>query len=274
MKRRCAIVLLLIVLLSTLLGAGLVYYALYIERTDVEITHWSIKSPDWKGRPLRLVLLSDIHALPHDGAYIDTIVSLTLEQRPDAVLLLGDYLTGDSQGMPPEELAKHLQALSQLPCYAVLGNHDHHYPKRKVRDMLRSFGAQLVEGRRITLEIDGNQLDIAGLRSLFTYRTPGYVPKPQPGRPFLLLSHDPLGLRYAPAGTTAVFAGHTHGGQVCLPHGRPLVRPDQRTPWEYMAGEVWEGSTAMYVTRGVGTSIWAMRLFCRPELTVVELRGE
>ncbi len=262
---------LLLVLLMTLALAGVVYYAVCVERTAVELTHWQVESREWKGRPLRFVLLSDLHALPRDGDYIDRLVELTLAQEPDAVFLLGDYLTGGENNMSLEELAEHLKPLAKLRCYAVLGNHDYHYRQSDMMAMLRSFGAIFVEGRTVPLEVEGHQLDIGGLRSMFVHGNPGRVPRPEPGRPLLLLSHEPVALRHVHGGTAAVLAGHTHGGQVCLPGGRPLVRPDRYTPWNYMSGEVCERGIPMYVTRGVGTSTYALRLFCPPELTVVEL---
>ncbi len=274
MKRRLAIVSLLLALLTALAGLGLLYYASSIARKDIELTHWRVVSPDWQGSPLRIVLLADIHALPHDGEYLDSLVRLILAQEPDAVFLLGDYLSGGEHCMEPGELARHLQPLSALRCYAVLGNHDQYYKRQDMLAMLHSFGARVVEGRRETLTCGGREVDIAGIRSILAYGKTGHVPRPRPGRPFLLLSHDPVGLRHAPAGTCAVLAGHTHGGQICLPGGRPLVRPDRLTPWHFMAGEVRERGIPLYVTRGVGTSVHALRLFCRPELTVVELAGE
>ncbi len=271
MKRRLTIIALLLSLLTTLLGLALLY-AMFYERTALEETQWRVESADWHGRPLRFVLLSDIHAQSGDGDYLDEIVRRTLDLKPDAVLLLGDYISDSETPMPMEKLAQHLQPLSQVPCYAVLGNHDSFHRERpRVLAMLRSFGAKLVEGRILTLEVEGGQVDIAGIRSILSYGEPRRVPHPRPGRPMLLLSHDPVGLEHAHPGTTAVLAGHTHGGQICLPWGRPLVRPDSHTPWGYMSGEVRYKGIPLYVTRGLGTSTYAVRLFCRPELTLVEL---
>jgi len=79
-------------------------------------------------------------------------------------------------------------------------------------------------------------------------------------------------------GCEIVFAGHTHGGQVCLPGGRALTT-NSDLPVEYASGlNVWrhaQRATYLNVSAGLGTSIYApIRLFCPPEAVLVTLVGE
>ncbi len=259
-----------------LAGTATLLYAWRVEPRWVEETRWELPCAEWQGRPLRLAVLADLHARPGDGPYIDSIVQRTLASRPDAVLLLGDYMGGHSaeQSMSAEQLARHLQPLAQLPCYAVMGNHDYYYGIGDVRAMLQQLGVNIIEGKVEQLNVGGDTLCLGGLRCLYTYSRPGRVPSvPEPGKAFLLLSHCPVGAHFAQSGTTATLAAHTHGGQICLPGGFALARPDSRTQWHEIAGETQVDGRPLYVTRGLGTSVLPLRLFCRPELCIVELKA-
>ena len=279
MFRRHLLALLLTLLAFPLSLAGLVLYARYIEPYWVEEVTWDLPCARWKGRPLKLAVLADLHAKPGDGAYLDGIVQRTLDSKPDAVLMLGEFLGGHSaeQAMELTELAEHLRPLAALPCFAVCGNHDYYHGVGKVRAMLKGLGIQSLESKRAALEVGGDTLYLGGVRCLCTFSSPA----PVPGLPeedkeaaFILLSHSPVGGRYAKPGTTATLAGHSHGGQVCLPGGIPIIRPDERMRWSEVKGAFTEQGRPVYVTRGLGSSILPFRLFCRPELTFVTLHGE
>lgn len=88
----------------------------------------------------------------------------------------------------------------------------------------------------------------------------------------ILLSHTPEVYRHAAhAGFSLMLCGHTHGGQICLPGGAPVLTDSDaprrlaRGPWRYhdMAG---------YTSAGAGSSIVDMRLNCPPEVTLHRLR--
>ena len=65
-----------------------------------------------------------------------------------------------------------------------------------------------------------------------------------------------------------VLAGHTHGGQIA-PFGRAFYTPPGSG--SYLRGWYRNGKYAMYVMRGVGTTVIPMRIGARPELLVLDL---
>jgi len=87
----------------------------------------------------------------------------------------------------------------------------------------------------------------------------------------LALCHYPeLGEPLAAAGVELILSGHTHGGQICLPGGRPIVT-HSRTGVKYAAGLARIGNSWLYTSRGMGTSILPIRIFCRAEITRLTL---
>lgn len=266
----------LCIILLLLAAIGMLVYGALVGRTRLEETHVLLSVPEWQaGSPeVKLAVLTDTHAMPWDGAYMERIVRTVLAGKPDAVLLLGDYLNGrpGRPAMEAEQFGEYLRPLAALPCFVVLGNHDYYHGSFRFRRIFRQLGMKMLEGRREDVQLNGQKLSFGGVRCLCTFRTPGRILPPVPGRPYILLSHTPLGADYAPPGTLITLAGHTHGGQVCLPGGKSIIRPDADTPrWRasglHRIGEQWE-----YVSRGLGTSILPIRLFCRPELLWVTLR--
>ena len=77
--------------------------------------------------------------------------------------------------------------------------------------------------------------------------------------------------RFAADGYQLILAGHTHGGQICLPGSVPITL-SSNLPRTYGAGAwVYEGM-AGYTSVGCGASVVAVRLNCPPEITLHELR--
>lgn len=260
------------------IGLLLLCYAAFVEREWVEETEFVVDAPEWQSREVKLAVLADFHARPCDGDYLDNIVQRTLAMKPDAVLLLGDFMNshpGSAIGssMSEQDIAEHLKPLATLPCYAVLGNHDYTYGAKGMCEALEGVGIRMMEGRRERLLVEGSPLDIGGIRCLYTFRSPGRVPQPVKGVPFILLSHSPYGTCFAPRGTLITVSGHTHGGQVCLPFYGAFFSIDSHVPCSRSSGaHVLPGKRLEYVSRGLGTSVLPIRFCCRPEILLLKVR--
>lgn len=79
-------------------------------------------------------------------------------------------------------------------------------------------------------------------------------------------------------GAELIFAGHTHGGQVCLPGGRALTTNSDLPTAQARGLSQWHHasrSSYLNVSAGLGTSIYApIRLFCPPEAILITLVAE
>lgn len=275
MKKYCKLLFRIFLILAVLCLA----YAYFIERHWIERTELDCPCEGLE-HPIKIIVLSDLHANTGDGDYLDEIVALTLAENPDAVVLLGDYFRGHEPGcgMDDEEFIRHLKPLGAVPLFAVLGNHDMCRGEDNVRAILGELGACIVQdrpdGQPVRLQGKGGAcVDIGGIRCLYYFKKPGAVPQPRDGVPLILLSHSPVGAEYAADGTALVLSGHTHGGQVCWPWGSPVYMADGRTPAAYAQGMLDIHGHRTYVTRGLGTSMLPIRFFCRPEMVIITLHG-
>ena len=257
-------------LLATGVGAltGTATYGVAYERHQIGVTNALLPvsglAPALDG--LRIAFLTDIHhssTVPADD--VTAAVGLALAQKPDLIVLGGDYVTfGDRVFVGPvAELLAPLTAPHGV--FAILGNHDDD------RDMPAALEAQhidVLKDARTQIEIRGERLELAGLR--FWTRRPQDVARVlrKSSDTVLLLAHDPRRLVEASnLGVPAVLSGHTHGGQVVIPGLGAVAR--RRFP--VLAGLGERENTSIFVSRGVGTVYVPVRINCPPEVALITL---
>ena len=220
----------------------------------------------------RIVHLSDLHCRPGwQTAYDDLFDRLALHE-PDLLVVTGDVvddLHHPARGVPTaRRLLAGLHA--RLGVFGQLGNHD-----RFLRPAaLAGTPLQLIDGRRILVGTDDQRIELIAtpgpLREHLNRSFLPSLPPPTPGVPRVILSHYPDHLRKLRDARPDLFlAGHTHGGQMCLPGRLPILRHDSY-PWRLRAGVNRVGHTWLVVSRGLGFSTAPVRLFCPAE--VIELR--
>jgi uncharacterized protein len=259
-------------------GLGLEAVVLEPDRLVVRRTDVALPSCPAALEGLRIAALSDIHAgAPHvNAAKLRLLVERTNAERPDLVVLLGDYVIKGVPGgrfMAAEATARELAALrAPLGAVAVLGNHDWWYDGPRVRKALVGAGFRVLDNEAVALERGGRRFWVAGIGDLWTgspdpERALATVPD---GEPVLALTHNPDIFPEVPARVALTLAGHTHGGQVRLPLlGAPIV--PSRFGQRYAEGLVEEQGRRIFVTPGIGTSIVPVRLGVPPEISVVVL---
>ena len=242
----------------------------------------ALSLPDWplSHRPVRLALVSDIHA----GApfvtteKIDAVVAAIQSEKPDAVVLLGDYVVQGVIGgdfMAPEDLAKSLARLNApLGVYAVLGNHDWWLEGPRVSRALQSAGVVMIDNTALRIERPGGAFWLVGIGDNWEGAPDidGTLAKLSDDAPALLATHNPDLFPQVPPRIALSLAGHTHGGQVNLPFiGRPIV--PSRYGERYASGLVVEQGRHLFVTTGLGTSIIPVRFRVPPEIVLLTIQA-
>jgi len=155
----------------------------------------------------------------------------------------------------------------------VLGNHDWWNDGYRVRRALREHGITVLENEALALERGGQRFFVVGLADALTrqIRLDEALAAVPEGAPFVVLAHEPDIFPEVPERAALTLAGHTHGGQVRLPLLGRLVVPS-RYGQRYAAGHVVEGQRHLFVTSGVGTSIFPVRFGVPPEIALLTLR--
>lgn len=273
----------LVVLGSVLLvGVALALWAFVIEPRRLTVRHETLAlGTRWPSQlnGLKIVLLSDLHiGAPHvPVAKMARIVELANAEQPDLILLAGDFVVGHELGaefVPQDVIAQGLKDLrAKLGVYAVLGNHDWWEDGTKMRDALEGVGIKTIDNRALRLTPNGQPLWLIGLGDFWTMRpdiTGTLAQVTDNDAPIIALTHNPDVFPDLPERITLTTAGHTHGGQVWLPIvGRYIVPSQYRQ--RYAVGHVQEGAKHLYVTPGIGTSVFPVRFLTPPEITVLTL---
>jgi len=265
-----------------LLGMGLAVWAFLIEPNRLVVRQQTVSIPNWRptANGLRIAAVSDIHA---GSPFIDEeklrkLVTMINDSKPDLVVLLGDFMITErfyKQQLEPEAIAAPLKALNvPLGVYAVLGNHDWWYDGAKVRRALDTAGIKVLDNEVVRLDVRGEPVWLAGLADVWTrpQDISGTLGKVSSEEPVIVLTHNPDIFPAIPQSVSLTLAGHTHGGQVCLPLVGRLVVPSQYGQ-RYAAGLVRENEKNLFVTTGVGTSVFPVRFLVAPEIVILTINS-
>jgi len=224
-------------------------------------------------RPLRLAFASDFHAGPttHPGMFARLAEEL-LRRAPDVLLLGGDYVSSRA-----EHLAVLLPVLARyqppLGVYAVLGNHDLWADAASIRRQLSAAGIVVLVNSHQALPAPFSEVSICGIDDPWVGEPDlaGAFQGSGPIRIFLTHSPDAL-LLLGDERFDLALAGHTHGGQIALADGTPIVSAGGPLARIYGRGRFeLPDNGPLIVSRGVGCSNIPVRLNADPELTLCTL---
>jgi uncharacterized protein len=214
--------------------------------------------------------LSDLHVDMNPGA-MQRMTELVATLEYDICVLTGDY-RGKEFGPFEATLMGMRRVSSQLGAlvYGVLGNHD----TVRMLPELENMGIRILLNESEIIVRGDQRIHLAGVDDAHHYGAANLEKAASriPNDGFaILLSHTPEIYRQAAhAGFKLLLAGHTHGGQVCLPGSIPITlssdlpRHMGAGPWRYhtMAG---------YTSAGIGSSMVPVRFNCPPEITLHHL---
>jgi predicted MPP superfamily phosphohydrolase len=261
--------------------------------------------------PVRVLQVSDIHMVPGQRLKTDWIRGLAALE-PDLVVNTGDNLS-HLQGVPAAISA--LDPLLERPGAFVMGSNDYYAPTPKnparyltkghakvtgervdlptdeLRTAMTSRGWADLDNARTSMDIGGQRLDLVGVDDPHIQRD-DYASVSAPADPVATT----IGVTHAPYqrvldamtadGARLVIAGHTHGGQLCVPGvGALVTNCDLDRGRAKGVSRWWPGAGAtttqpadaawLHVSAGLGASRYApVRFACRPEATLMTLVSE
>ena len=282
-------------------GAAAIGYAVVVERNWFALRKFEIPVLPPGTGPLRVLHISDAHLTPGRKRLMSWIRSLD-DLDPHLVVNTGDSI---AHRRSVELFLDSLGPLLDRPGVFVLGSNDLYAPQagnpamylsgpssrklkkttpdlpwEKLSDGMAAAGWLDLSNRRGQLTAGGLDVAVAGVHypHIKRDRYAEVAGRADPGadlRLGILHSPEPRLLdQFAADGYDLLLAGHTHGGQLCLPWYGTLVtncgldrqraRGLHRHP---VGGQAW-----LHVSAGLGTSPWApARFACRPEASLLTL---
>jgi predicted MPP superfamily phosphohydrolase len=214
--------------------------------------------------------LSDLHVDMNPGA-MRRVGELVGGARYDLAVLTGDF-RGKTFGPLDQTLAGLAELRSRLqgPAYGVLGNHD----SIRMVPALEEMGIRMLLNESEAITRGHERIHLAGIDDAHYFRVDN-IAKAAAAVPHdefsILLSHTPEIYRQAAhADFNLLLAGHTHGGQICLPGSIPITL-DSTLPRRLGSGAWRYGAMTGYTSVGAGSSIVPVRFNCPPEITLHHL---
>lgn len=242
-----------------------------LESMPIRLVRQTIRLRNWDANGLRVAHLSDFH-LMNERAVVtaQAALRLALAQKPDLMLFTGDFVT-EGDIAPEDRIRRTFSILDEhsVPCIACLGNHDYDKFYRSPVQVCLERSTRIKILRNEATEFEG--VSIVGIEDGF-HGKPDWMlaNSDRLSKSRIMLYHEPDFAIAAPATVSLILSGHTHGGEICLPGGHPLILP--RGGKEHVAGLYQAVGVPIYVTRGVGT-LGPARIFCPAEVNILTLHS-
>ncbi len=205
---------------------------------------------------------------------IDQAIRHLSHANADLLLLGGDFVSLEAEYA--RDLVSRLAAVpAPLGRYAVLGNHDYWADGAAVAALLRREGIEVLTNRNVRLPDPFGNVSICGVDD----HTSG---EPDADAAFrgseavrVVLMHAPSGLLdIGERSFDVALCGHTHGGQIAMPNGRPLIVAHGQLSRRYNAGRfAIGGDKTLLVSRGIGCSEMPFRFNAQPNVLTCTLQG-
>ena len=281
-----------------LTGFGALGYGL-AEAQSFSVRQTTMRNPNFDFEEIRILHLSDLHITPAQTRKINWVKSLS-DLKPDLTVVTGDFLA-HLQAVPA--VVEALDTLLDGPGMFVFGSNDYYAPEFKnpfkyfdksrtinpagtalpteeLRTQLTDAGWIDLNNRAEFTSVNGIAIDARGTDD-------PHIHKDDYAKVAGTYRNDALrlGVTHAPYlrvlnqfvadDTQLILAGHTHGGQVCIPfYGALVTNCDLPAKLAKGPSEIsYQGKTsALHVSAGVGTSPFTpIRVACRPEATLLTL---
>ncbi len=280
-------------------GSATFAYASLIERNLFTLRRFDVPVLEPDAEPLRILHLSDLHMMPDQRRKQDWVASLG-GTDPDLVVVTGDNLS-DAEAVPG--VLRALDPFLSVPGAFVFGSNDYRGPvwKNPLKYVLPLQRSEYVQGNdlptedlraaftdagwvdlnnaRTVVKAGGRSIELAGVDDPHIDQDD----YPSVSGPISRGADLHIGVTHTPAsrvltamaddGFALLLAGHTHGGQVCVP-GYGALTTNCDLPHAMAKGlHRWPGSEAwLHVSAGVGTHPTApIRFACRPEASLLTL---
>lgn len=260
----------------------------YDTNVNLSFTRYSLsfKTLPESFQGFKIAHISDFHNSNNHNIKDLMIRGLNREQ-PNIIVITGDLI--DSRKTDFETALSLIKELIKIaPCYYVTGNHESRINEASFHffeDELKEMGVVVLRDQKAFISQDDRYIEIIGIDDPYFQVTQNDHTKMISTEKInqlasddefsILLSHRPEYYElYKNTNVNLVLSGHAHGGQFRLPYVGGLFAPNQGVFPKYDGGVFQENEFAMVVSRGVGNSLFPIRLNNQPEVIIIELLVE
>ncbi|MFC4557686.1 metallophosphoesterase [Virgibacillus kekensis] len=281
-----------LILLVLIYGIAVEPYLIDTEEETVTVRNLP---ESWEGEEIAVVGDFQTGMWANNTAAARRVIDKIVDRKPKAVLLLGDFIykPKDDLNENLKTVADYLKPLTKtdIPVYAVLGNHDYGMEKlkadpneeaaRKLTGMLEGLGIEVLKNESVQLATEENPFYLVGMGAKFPNNAnpEKAFATVEEQAPRMVLMHHPDTIEKIPNNAFSfAVAGHTHGGQIQIP-----LTPDWTwltyTPRDLVHAAGWItghgfDDKKLYVNKGIGFSYFPVRINCAPELTIFTLQSD
>jgi len=231
----------------------------------------------------KILHLSDLHNKSF-GKNQTQLLNKIHKLNPDIILITGDLIDRRRTDFKP--VLNLLKGFHSIPVYYVPGNHEAWSDcYAQLKDILINHGVEVLEDEERCIVRDDQKLFLYGLKDpgFYTkddhklksrYQLDVHLKTWKPGGFSMLLSHRPEYFDvYASHAIDIIFSGHAHGGQIRFPFIGAILAPHQGFFPKYSAGMYQINTSRLFLSRGLGNSLFPFRIFNQPELILVSLES-
>ncbi|MDG6079338.1 phosphohydrolase [Erythrobacter litoralis] len=266
----------LALLAALALGIGLLALGYSNARADPIVRKAYVPVSDWPDGvpPLRVLALSDVHVSGPDmpPERVVRIAERLNRLSPDLILIAGDLISEKGTATKiytEEQVAAPFAAFkARYGMIVAPGNHDHWVDLDAMIAALETRGITVLRNeavRRGPVRIGAVDDDYTGHDDIpATFAALDALGT----GPTLIVSHTPDIVPGLPRPVSAIFAGHTHCGQISLPVIGPIATMS-RYGDRFACGKIRDGGQTVFVGAGLGTSILPLRLGAPPDVWLV-----
>ncbi|MFT5848784.1 MAG: putative MPP superfamily phosphohydrolase [Psychroserpens sp.] len=245
---------------------------LWFEKYVIDWNYFDIS--DEKHTTLKIIQISDLH-LDTLRSFHKSIAEKINTLNPDLIFITGDSVNSTDK---IDTLQLFLQLINNaIPKYAIMGNWEYwgNVDIAELKHMYSKNNCELLINENRTVTIKNRQVSIIGVDDLIGGQ-PDFkkaIKNLKASNTNIVLSHcpqyrDTIVFLNEDVTIDLVLSGHTHGGQITFLGYAPIT---PRGSGQYLKGWYTDKEPKMYISKGIGTSMFPIRLGARAEMVEIDL---
>lgn len=251
----------------------------YLNNNWLQVSKYTVQS---KKLPqsfdgMKIVQISDLHDSKF-GKNHEDLIRKVQELKPDIIVITGDLIDSNNYKLQ-RSLAAVKGFVKIAPTYYVDGNHEIATNKvAEIQNAVSKLGVVVLNNDAVTLKRGNDSISIVGISDpLSGVKTKDMLAealsKTSTQSFKILLAHrSEFASTYASNGIDVAFTGHAHGGQVRIPFVGGIINHQMQLFPRYLDGVEQTDGMSQVISRGLGNSLFPLRVFNRPEIVVATLK--